>query len=515
MAKLIESRANVVLLFSVFAVAVCGLIYELLAATVSSYLLGDSIYQFSIVIGVFMSSMGFGSYLTRFFEKNLPDRFILIELIIGVLGGYSAVILFSAFTLVENYTPVLFLMTFLVGTLIGFEIPIVIRILKDLSSLRVNVSNVFTVDYIGALIASVLFPILLVPHLGLIRTAFLFGLINVGVGFLGLVTFRGILKEGKQLFITAVFAAVLLGLGFYHSFKITSFLEDRLYQDEIIFSATTPYQRVVVTRNRDDVRMFINGSIQFNTRDEYRYHESLVHPAMSFAPKRENILILGGGDGMAAREVLKYSDAHSVTVVDIDQVVTELFRTNNFFAKLNGSSLKDSRVRVVNQDAWKYLEGSNEIYDVVIIDLPDPDDFNLSKLYSQSFYRLLSKHLSAFGIIVTQASSPLYSREAFWCIDKTLASVESPVELDEKLHTQAYHAYIPSFGEWGFVMASPAILNWDRINLMVPTKYLSEEVLKGMTQFPGDMKMVPTEINTIDTHKVINYYESGWSQWHL
>lgn len=462
-----------------------------------------------------MSSMGFGSYLTRFFEKNLPDRFILIELIIGVLGGYSAVILFSAFTLIENYTPVLFLITFLVGTLIGLEIPLVIRILKDLSSLKINVSNVFTVDYVGALIASVLFPILLVPHLGLIRTAFLFGLINVGVGFLGLVTFRGILKEGKQLLITAFFAAALLGLGFYHSFKITSFLEDHLYQDEIVFSATTPYQRIVVTRSKEDICLFINGSIQFNTRDEYRYHESLVHPAMSLAPSRENILILGGGDGMAAREVLKYQDVKSVTVVDIDKAITDLFRTNPLFFKLNEKSFSSPKVQIVNEDAWKYLERLERVFDVVIIDLPDPDDFNLSKLYSQSFYRLLSKHLAAFGIIVTQASSPLYSREAFWCIEKTLSSVESPVELGEQLHTQAYHAYVPSFGEWGFVMASPAVLDWNRIKLTVPAKYLSDEVLKGMVQFPEDMKRVATEINTVDTHKVITYYESGWSQWHL
>ena len=511
----VPARVNAVLLFSVFCIAVCGLIYELLAGTVSSYLMGDSVYQFSIVIGMFVSSMGFGSYLTRFFDKKLPDRFILIQLIIGVLGGYSAVILFYAFAVIDNYMPILFLVTFALGALIGLEIPLVIRILKDLSSLKITVSNVFTVDYIGALIASLLFPIVLVPKLGLARTAFLFGLINIGVAFLGLMTFKEILKERKPLFITALFATALLILGFYQASKITSYFEDRLYEDEIIFSAQSPYQRIVVTRNGEEIRLFIDGSIQFNSRDEYRYHESLVHPAMALARKKENILIIGGGDGMAAREVLKYEDVKSVTIVDIDRVITDLFKTNKLLSDLNDGTFTNPKVKVFNVDAWKFLENSKEWFDVVIIDLPDPDNFNLSKLYTKSFYQLLSKHLTASSVVVTQASSPLYSREAFWCIFNTLSDVASPQEQNEKLFVQPYHVYIPSFGEWGFVMASPSPIQWQKIRLAMAFKFLSEDILKSMVQFPEDMKLVDTEINNINTHQLIAYYEKGWSSWHL
>lgn len=510
-----EARVNAVLLFSVFVIAVCGLIYELLAGTLSSYLLGDSVYQFSMVVGAFVSSMGFGSFLSRYVDDKLPDRFVLIELIIGVLGGYSTLILLFAFTTIENYSAFLWMICISLGALIGLEIPLVLRILKKYDSLKITASNVLSVDYIGALVAGLLFPIILVPKLGLVRTSLLFGVMNVLVALLGLHVFKGILKDRKPLFITAIFATLLLGLGFYRSNALSSFLEDRLYQDEIIFSANTPYQRVVVTRSKEDVRMFINGSIQFNTRDEYRYHESLVHPAMSLALHKEKVLILGGGDGMTAREVLKYKEVQSVTVVDIDKAITDLFKNNEFFKKLNDKAFSDKRIQIVNLDAWKFLENSQEIYDVVIIDLPDPDGFNLSKLYSHSFYRLLSKHLSSFGIIVTQASSPLYSREAFWCIFETLSSVESPVELKEKLQAQAYHVYIPSFGEWGFVMASPARLDWNRMELKVPTRFLSAEGLKGMIQFPNDMNPVEVEINTLDTHKVVTYYEAGWSEWHL
>ncbi len=508
-------KANAVLLFSVFCIAVCGLIYELLAGTVSSYLMGDSVYQFSIVIGVFVSSMGVGSYLSRFFDRNLPDRFILIQLIIGVLGGYSAVILFTAFAVIENYTPILFLVTFALGALIGLEIPLVIRILKDFHSLKLTVSNVFTVDYIGALLASLLFPIVLVPKLGLTRTAFLFGLINVAVAFLGLITFKEILKERKQLLVTAVFASVLLAIGFHQSTRISSYLEDRLYEDEIIFSAQTPYQRVVVTRNGEDITLFIDGSIQFNSRDEYRYHESLVHPAMSLARRKENVLIIGGGDGMAAREVLKYEDVKSVTIVDIDKVITDVFKTNKLLSDLNKGAFSNPKVRVLNQDAWKFLEDSKDWFDVVLIDLPDPDNFNLSKLYTKTFYELLFKHVPASGIVVTQASSPLYSREAFWCVFNTLSDVELPQDKNEKLFVQPYHVYIPSFGEWGFTMASPSPIDWQKIKPAISLKFISEDVLKSMTQFPDDMKLLDTEINTIDTHKLIAYYEKGWSSWHL
>lgn len=512
--KSISSKGNAVLLFSVFCIAVCGLIYELLAGTVSSYLMGDSVYQFSIVIGVFVSSMGFGSYLTRFLDKNLPDRFVLIELIIGVVGGYSAVILFFAFAVIENYTPILFLVTFVLGALIGLEIPLVIRILKDLSALKVTVSNVFTIDYIGALIASLLFPIILVPRLGLTRTAFLFGSINVAVAFLGLFAFKDILKERRSLFITAILASALLALGFFQSSRISTYLENRLYEDDIIFSTQTPYQKIVVTRDGNDVSLFIDGSIQFNSKDEYRYHESLVHPAMSLAGRRSHVLIMGGGDGMAAREVLKYRDVESVTVVDIDKVITGLFKTNKLLSQLNNGSFSNPKVKVLNEDGWKFLENSKAWFDVVIIDLPDPDNFNLSKLYTKSFYQLLSKHLTATSVVVTQASSPLYSREAFWCIFNTLSETGSPVEREEKLFTQAYHVYIPSFGEWGFVMASPSPVQWRNIKLVQPLKFLSEDVLKSMVEFPPDMKLLDTEINTIDTHKVIAYYEKGWSSWH-
>ncbi|MFZ5952681.1 MAG: polyamine aminopropyltransferase, partial [Candidatus Rifleibacteriota bacterium] len=270
---------QIYLLSSVFLIAVCGLVYELLAGTISSYLVGDSVYQFSLVIGLFMTSMGLGSFLSRYINGKLHDWFVLVEVLTGVVGGMSSVILFFAFTYLENYTPFLFIISITVGTLIGLEIPIILRILKEHTELKILFSNVLTADYIGALFASLLFPLVLVPKLGLVRTSLLFGTMNVAVGAGAIHVFKEKIEERRNLITLSVSAILLLGTCLLYADRISSLAEDSLYRDEIIYSAHTPYQRVVVTRTRNDIRMFINGSIQFSSQDEYRYHESLVLPA--------------------------------------------------------------------------------------------------------------------------------------------------------------------------------------------------------------------------------------------
>lgn len=509
------------LLFSVFLIAVCGLVYELLAGTISSYLVGDSVYQFSLVIGLFMTSMGLGSFLSRFINRKLHDWFILVEVLTGVMGGMSSIILFFAFSYLENYSPFLFIISVSVGTLIGLEIPIILRILKEHSTLKILFSNVMTADYIGALFASLLFPLVLVPRLGLVRTSLLFGIINVAVGGGAIAVFKEKIVDKKGLTILTVTALILLSTCFLYSDRISSLAEDSLYRDEIIYSAQTPYQRVIVTRTRADIRMFINGSIQFSSQDEYRYHESLVLPALSAAHARENILIIGGGDGLAAREVLKFNEVKSLTVVDIDPAITNFARDNIIMRKLNKDSMRNPKTRIVNNDAWKFLETDNNIYDVIIIDLPDPDNLTLSRLYSRTFYRLLSHKLSRGGIIVTQATSPLYSHKAFWCIRNTFAAIENPLYANAtasetvRLEAKAYHAYVPSFGEWGFVMASNAALDWNNIEIKVENKFVNTEYLKSMGVFPNDIDEIETEVNTIDTHVIKSYYEEGWDLWAL
>lgn len=512
----VNERANTALLFATFIIAVCGLIYELLAGTVSSYLLGDSVYQFSIVIGLFMASMGIGSYLSRFITHSLAEMFISLQIAIGLIGGFSAFILFYAFTYVQSYQVFLFLLSISIGTLVGCEIPIVIRLLKEFKVLRLNVSNVLTADYLGALAASLLFPIILVPQLGIFRSALLFGSLNVLVSALGLYTFRHSLKVYHKLLVSIIAAAMLLGVGFYFVKDITGFFQSRLYSGEIIFSKTTPYQDIVITRDRDVFSLFLNGNLQFNSMDEYRYHEALVHPLMSLAVRRAEVLVLGGGDGLAVRELLKYPGVERITVVDLDPEITHLFRHNALLSNLNGGALANAKVNIVNQDAWKFLESNQAFFDAIIVDLPDPNAIALSKLYSRSFYSLVAKHLGVDGLMVTQATSPLYARDAFWCINKTLQATPTPVLLNGKLLTLPYHTYVPTFGEWGFVIASSRPVVAADIKLEVATRYLDMATIETMFVFPPDMDEQDGQelaINTIDSHKLLGYYETGWNRW--
>ncbi len=495
---------EITLLFGTFIIAICGLVYELLEGTISSYLLGDSIYHFSLVIGLFMSSMGIGAWLSRFINDRLERAFVLLQMSISILGGFSALILFYAFAYIQNYEAFLYLVTISLGTMLGVEIPLIIRILKESYSLKTNISNVFTLDYIGALFAALLFPLVLVPQLGLMQTSFVFGMLNLFVGLMAWSVFRDLL--GKKYLLAMIAIALLLITGLIKSNYLISIIENKLYQHNIIYSKQTPYQKLIVTAKKGRIQFYINGAIQFDSIDEYRYHESLVHPAMLTAKSHEKVLIIGGGDGMALREVLKYEDIGSVTLVDLDPAITTLFKENDILRKLNNNAFESNKVTVVNQDAWKFIEKSQELYDVIIIDLPDPNNLSISRLYSQTFYRLLSAQLSKAGAMVTQATSPMFSHKSFWCIEQTIH--------DAGLYTLPYHTYIPSFGEWGFVLATHQKMDMKPIDSTLELQYLTDQVLKQMQLFPSDIAKVEVDGNRLSTHKLIYYYDKGWGKWY-
>ena len=430
---------NKALLFSVFVIASCGLAYELIAAAQASYLLGDSVMQFSTVIGTYLFAMGIGSWLSRYIERNLIARFVQIELLVGVFGGFSAALLFLIYVwFTAPFKLVLYLAVFGVGIMVGLEIPLIMRIMKRELSFKDVVSQVLTFDYLGALAVSILFPVLLVPHLGLVRSGLLFGLLNVLVALWALWLFRAQLQHAVALKAQAVVAFVLLAIGFAAAGKFTTLAEAHLYADEIVYAQSSPYQRIVLTRWKEDLRLYLNNNLQFSSRDEYRYHEALVHPGLATLPGARRVLVLGGGDGLAVREILKYPQIESVTLVDLDPAMTRLFSSAAQLRKLNEDALISPKVKVVNADALQWLEENDDVFDFVVVDFPDPSNFAIGKLYSAAFYRLLEKHLAAGGLSVIQSTSPLYARQSFWCIVSTLESVG--------LVVTPYHALVPSFG---------------------------------------------------------------------
>jgi spermidine synthase len=305
--------------------------------------------------------------------------------------------------------------------------------------------------------------------------------------------------------IATLAALALLVIGFAQSAALTSLAEERMYQDEIIYAEQSPYQRIVLTSYQDDVRLYLDRELQFSSRDEYRYHESLVHPAMSLAPSREQVLVIGGGDGMAAREILKYNDVERVTLVDLDPTMTRLGQTFGPLVALNGGALNDPRVTLVNADGYSFLADSSDLYPVIIIDLPDPRNEGLVKLYSRQFYELVKRHLARGGIFVQQASSPYFVRQAYWCVAHTAESAG--------LAVQTYHTYIPSFGDWGFVLGSDLTVDWQRAAVRVPTRYIKTERLADMVAFDADMAEIDTEVSTLENPVVLRYYLAAWRKW--
>lgn len=496
---------------SVFVIAACGLAYELLAGTLSAYLLGNSPVQFSLVIGLFLTAMGVGSFLSRFVSGSLIRTFLYAEVGVGVIGGATPLVLFYCFAMGTSYTAVLVAMCVLVGTLVGLEIPLLVRILRSRYSLEAALGNVLSLDYLGALGASLLFPLLLLPRLGLIRSGCLFGALNVTVALIGAHVFRHEVRRLARVRVAGAIALLALALGFATAARATSMLEEILYDDQIIYAESTPYQRLVLTHWGDDVRLYINGAIQFSSVDEFRYHESLVHPAMGAVASPRRVLILGGGDGMAAREVLRHDGVERIDLVDLDPAVTRLFRENDRLAELNEGSLRDPRVHVQNSDGFEYLKKDRERYDVVIIDLPDPNDESLGKLYTTTFYRLVAKHLSPVGVMVTQATSPFYSRDAFWCIHNTIAASSIASE-GPLLQPLPYRTSVPSFGEWGFVMAALHPLSPAELELRTPTRFLSPELLPTLFVFPRDIGPRATPVNRLSTQPLVRLYRRDYSQ---
>ena len=496
-----------ILILSVFVVASCGLAYELIAGALSSYLLGDSILQFSTIIGCYLFAMGVGAHFSKYVkEEDVLARFIDIELAVGLIGGVSAALLFMTFTwAAAPFRVLLYTLVFMIGAMVGMEVPLVMRALnaRD-TAFNDVVSRVLTFDYLGALAVSLLFPLVLAPQLGLVRTGFLFGMLNVGVGMWTLYTFRSELPNAAGRVLRASAVMVALASGFMLSDRMVQWGEHGLFGDQVVYSTSTPYQRLVITRWKDDLRLYINGNLQFSSRDEYRYHEALVHPALEQMPWARRVLVLGGGDGLAVREVLRYKNVSHVTLVDLDPAMTNAFATRPELVKLNGGALLDPRVKVVNADAAIWLQQTDEMFDAVIVDFPDPSSFALGKLYSVPFYGVLKKPVAATGLIVVQSTSPFFAPNAYWTIDATLREVG--------MRTWPYHAYVPSFGEWGFILASPQQQYTPPTSYRLPMRFLNEATTREMFAFPPDMQPRKLQPNRLNTQSLVHEFEQDWRQ---
>ncbi|SCE85999.1 polyamine aminopropyltransferase [Micromonospora mirobrigensis] len=506
------ARAGVLL--AVFVCAACGLVYELALVALGSYLIGDAVGQASIVLGVMVFAMGVGALAAKPLQSRAAAAFAAIELLLALFGGLSVLGLYAAFAWLDLYGPALVGTAFLLGLLIGAEIPLLMVMLQRIreQSAGSAVADLFAADYVGALLGGLAFPFLLIPVFGQLKGALVVGAVNAvaGLVLVGTVFRRDLSRRARAgLGAGAVVVALCLSYAWITAadFEVTA--RQQLYRDPVVHAERSRYQEIVLTRSvrevghaDTDLRLFLNGDLQFSSVDEYRYHESLVHPAMR-GPHGE-VLVLGAGDGLAVRELLKYPDVRRVTVVDLDPAVVRIARTEPQLRALNGNSFADPRVRVLNLDAFGWLRTATDRFDVVVADLPDPDETATAKLYSVEFYALIRSVLAPAARLVVQSGSPYFAPRSYWSIEASVRAAG--------FATVPYHVDVPSFGDWGFVLAAPGTVPPPLAlpDDAPPLRFLTPAVLAAAATFPADRGRLDVPASTLLQPRVLEYARTEW-----
>lgn len=503
-------RSNL-LKICLFATGLSGIVAEYILSTLAAYFLGDSVIQWTLIVSLMLFSMGAGSSLSKYIKQDLLEKFILIEFTLSIATSFSAITVYSLSAFPEFRGIVIYSLAIFIGLLIGLEIPIVTRLNEEFEELRVNIANVLEKDYYGSLVGGIFFAFVGLPLIGLTYTPFILGAINFSVALALYIYLRDKFKYKKiRMNIAIAGVIILLVSGAAFAKPIIRFSEQMKYLDQIVFEEQSRYQKIVITRWKDYHWLYLNNSVQFSSYDEAMYHEPLVQLPLYLAGSRSRVLILGGGDGCAAREALKFNDVRGVTLVDIDPAMTSIARENKILTSINDSSLFDARVKVINSDAFNYLEESRDIFDVIIADFPDPRNSDLSRLYSEEFYIIVRKHLSKDGIFITQAGSPYFAFKAFSSIDTTIKT--------SGFHTIRVRNHVPTMGEWGFILASPELtseaLHQRFLNMKVDetkTRWLTQGVLPGLISFgkqPGSI-VGTIKVNTLKDPVLHKYFEEG------
>ncbi len=496
-------KKKVLLIFSVFFAGLCSIVYELLISTTVSYFLGDSIKQFSLTIGVYLFSMGVGAYFSKFVHKDILRFFIGVEYLLGLVGGLAVPILYFLFVTVDHTTLQFFSLGLvgIIGFLTGMEVPLLTFAFSQ-KDFKEGLSTILSLDYVGGLVATLIFPFILLPVLGLFYSSLVFGLINVVVGLVLAVSLSEIPGSYKYygMGISVVLVILVLNTGWF--LKVW---DEKIFKDPITVNLQTPYQWIVFTQKGEDTRLFLNRVIQFSSLDEYRYHESLIHTPVSTQKAPKTVLVLGGGENLASRELLKHASIQQIDVVDIDSMMFHLSRHYKDLIRLNANAANHPKVHLIQQDAFAYLSQTDKTYDLIIADLPDPSNEALARLYSRQFFILIRNVLNKNGCFVTQAGEIYLSNTVYSCIFNTIKDVFPVVS--------TYHAYVPSFGDWGFVLGSNHAMHFDTHTLPANLKFLTDTQFQFSFNLPKDISIRKTHINTLNSPVILDYYLSDWEKW--
>ena len=497
-------RARPLLLAAVAVCAACGLVYELVLLTLAVTLAGGGIAVTSLIVAGFVAALGVGALAAKPLLPHAAAAFVAIEIVLGVVGGVSATVLYVAFSFHGTSSAVLVLATAVIGMLVGAEVPLLMTLLAGEGRTAGRlVADLNAADYAGALVGGLAWPFVLLPLVGQIRGSAVTGMVNlVAAAVVAAFVLRGQLGVRARAVATAALlvAATLLAVLLVQAQDIVVTSRQRLYADPVVADLQSAYQQIVLTRRGPDLRLYLDGDLQFSSVDEHRYTEALVHPVLSRDPSR--VLVLGGGDGLAARELLRHPSVTEVVQVELDPVVLDLARTR--LADLNAGALDDPRVRIVVDDGFRWLrEAPSGAFDAVIVDLPDPDTPTLGRLYSTEFYGLVARALSPGGQLVVQSGSPYSTPQAYWRTVSTVAS--------GGLGVTPYHVFVPSFGDWGFTLAQaggppPLVLSPRAPEL----RFLDAAGLAASGVFPRDRPRLELEPSTLDRPLIVDDTRAGF-----
>ncbi|MFD8805396.1 polyamine aminopropyltransferase [Streptomyces sp. NPDC059597] len=497
----------------VFVCAACGLVYELELVAFASYLMGDSVTQASVVLSVMVFAMGIGSLAAKRLRWHAAVGFGAIETALALVGGCSAMALYAVFAWTGGWGgmwadgPRCLLVGFslAIGLLVGAEVPLLMELIQRIRRQDAGgaVADLFAADYVGALVGGLAFPFLLLPFLGQLTGALLTGSVNVVAGsalVLGL--FRRDLSRRARWTLLVVGLAVLgvLASAAALAGDFERAARQAVYGGDVRVALQTDVQEVVLAGGTDGrpLDLFLDGRLRVGGRDERQYHEALVRPALSGPHAR--VLILGGGDGLAAREVLRYGGVERVDVVELDAGLIRLARNDPGLAALNGHALADPRVHVTTADALGRLRLTPAgRYDVVIADLPDPGITASTKLYSQEFYGLARRALAPGGRLVVHAGPVTTRPRVFWTVATTLRAAGFSAAPYRVLgqdsgfpagpDRSAARAGTPP--DWGFLLATagPSVprlrLTGPRPRTLTPAELTADARAARRTRVPG------------------------------
>lgn len=546
---------DVLLIVTMATLAGCGLIYEYLLSHYAGRVLGVMESTIYTMIGLMIVSMGLGAFAARK-VKCAYNGFVWLEAIIALLGS-SAILIIGGLIAITQLLPQLiadhfsippdaipkggvfkqlsfiafnspYLFGLLLGFFIGMEIPLIAKIRQELHQkyLQHNLGTIYGADYIGAGIGAAIWVLFLLS-IDISKASAITAALNLVAGSFFILRFWQQLRWRKVLVALHFALAFCMVLIYQTGNDWLNQMSNLLYIDKVTYSEKSRYQQITFTErnmgldNEQVVNFYLNGRLQFSSADENIYHSYLVAPVLEGSARAENVLIIGGGDGLALRDILQWSPKH-VTLIDLDNELIDIFKNpeQNLpkkvaaqVSRLNQKSLQDNRVNIITNDAFIAIDSliqNGQVFDAIIVDLPDPSHPDLNKLYSVNFYARLKALLSGDGLIGIQSTSPYHAKESFLSIGNTVHAAGFN-------HVQQYHDNVPSFGEWGWTIASkmgasPLKRLSNKTKFKIEQPWLSMEMLKSAFIFPKNFFEQKSEvgINYLGSHTIYQLHQKAW-----